>query len=248
VNKLNKIGIIGYGVVGRAIAHGFKLNRNLVYINDIKPNIENFSKKNLMALCDYIFICVPTPENNGKIDLSFITGVLKELSKYKGNPIIIIKSTIVPGTTHKLEQIFPFKFAVNPEFLRQEKAEKDFMDPSRIVIGASDRQVGKKVLTLFEKWKCPKILTDPITAETIKYISNAFLTYKVAFACEVAHISKIIGVDAKEVMDVVCMDARINSSHLDPTLGPISIDSPCLPKDLISLITYLENKSYSSEL
>ena len=110
------------------------------------------------------------------------------------------------------------------------------------MIGSSHREITKKVVKAYKAWKCPIIETDPTTAETAKLISNCFLTLKVAYACEAAKICGVLGVNAKEVMDIVCMDPRIGKSHLDPTLGPVSKESACLPKDAMALIQDLESR------
>jgi UDPglucose 6-dehydrogenase len=123
----------------------------------------------------------------------------------------------------------------------------DFLNPDRIVVGTSSTFAETKLRRLYGIWKCPKFFTDATTAETIKYVSNAFFTTKVAFACEISNICKVLGVNAEEVMNVVSLDSRIGKSHLDPTLGKIPNNSACLPKDMSALIRFLEQKRYKSK-
>ena len=236
-----KIGVIGFGTVGEAIAKGFNFLGYRVYVND-KEKFAIYSKKYLMENCDVTFICVQTPpKEDGSIDLSRIYEVIDEVAKYKPKSVIVIKSTVTPGTTVKLSKEYPeITFAVNPEFLRHKHALTDFINPSKIVIGAEDRGVAFKISSLYSKIKVPKIITDPTTAETIKYINNAFLSLKVAFSNEVKNICETLKVDPREVMYAVCLDRRINPSHLDPVKGLIS--GKCLPKDLYAIIKLCENK------
>jgi UDPglucose 6-dehydrogenase len=245
-----RIGVVGYGTVGKAATQAFRERGHSVYINDVKLVEGGVSKAHLMELCDIIFICVETPcQLDGCIDLSRVEEVVSDLCTRPGNPVLVVKSTVVPGTTVRLASEFPeVRFAANPEFCRQSHAYEDFMYPDRIVIGALDPGIADQVAEAYKGWNCPIVKTDPTTAETIKYVANAFFTLKVAYACEVARICRVLGVDAKEVMDAVCMDRRINPSHLDPTKGSIPRSSPCLPKDLSALIKHLKGKGYDSKL
>ena len=251
-----KIGIVGNGAVGNTTATGFRAKGHDVYTNDLKHSEKEkiYDKKFLMDTCDLIFICVPTPPKlDGTLDTVCVDQAVMELHAVKkqesNNPLIIIRSTVTPGTTLRLANQFPtLKFASNPEFLRMNHALHDFLHPERIVIGAHDEKIASKVAEAYVGWDCPIIITDPNTAETIKLVANCFLAYKVAFSCEVAGFCKALGMNAKEVMDAVCMDSRIGPSHLDPSKGPIPRNSHCLPKDMAGLIRYLEINGYDSRL
>lgn len=204
-----------------------------------------------MEECDVIFVCVPTPmKKDGSIDLSYVdsaVGALYEFKREENNPIIVIKSTIVPETTQNLqEKYLGFRFAVNPEFMRMGSSLSDFLNPDRIVVGTEESTAKQILEKLYEEWKCPKIFTNSKTAEMIKYTSNAFLTMKVAFACEIAEICNFLEIDSSAVMNAVGMDKRINHSHLNPVLGKILKNSACLPKDIMALIKYLQSKGYQS--
>jgi UDPglucose 6-dehydrogenase len=249
-----KIGIVGTGNVGHAASEGFKARGHEVWVNDVRHIPNNTDKSTMYRGCDLIFICVPTPSlADGNIDLANIRMVLEDFRKlwYKGNKaIFVIKSTVTPGTTRKLEATYPFfKISCNPDFLREEHAVKDFKDPDRIVIGANNSFVMDQVRLAYASWKTtPQIWTDTTTAETIKYLSNIYLIAKVAFSQESKHICELLGVDPKTVLDGVSLDRRINRSHLDPDKGKIPLDSPCLPKDLRAFQSSLvEICGYNSE-
>jgi UDPglucose 6-dehydrogenase len=130
------IGIIGFGFVGRAIAHGFSLHAKVrVYdkYNDIYDNIES-----TVNCSDFIFVSVPTPmREDGSQDISNLEDAIVNIVKVlKGNKIVIIKSTIIPGTTRKLAERFPqLSFVFSPEFLTQRTADIDFINPARIILG-----------------------------------------------------------------------------------------------------------------
>ena len=255
-----EIGIVGYGVVGRAAVEGFRNKGFKVYVNDVRGNLDTYNvcdKKTMVRTCDAIFVCVGTPMGkHGEIDLYQVNEAVDKLVFFAGNshiekkPVIIIKSTVVPGTTHRYVELYPhIKFGCNPEFMRQEHAEKDFLDPDRIVVGTESTRAKEVLTEIYAPWmRTPKLWTDFKTAELIKYLSNSFLVAKVAFACEMQKISKLIGCDPEVVMNGVVYDRRINKSHLNPLLGPISQNSPCLPKDLMALIQFLSNVGYESEM
>lgn len=257
------LGVVGYGYVGKAVTEVFRKLGFKVYVNDIDENksakafLDVCDKKTMVQKCDAIFVCVGTPEGlHGNIDLYQVNNVVDKLAFYSSNgrltkkPLIIIKSTVVPGTTKTYAELHKhLLFAANPEFFRQESSVKDFQNPDRIVVGTESETAKELMSELYLPWTTtPKVYTDFCTAELIKYVSNAFLVMKVAFACEVQKISKLLGCNAETVMDAVTLDRRINKSHLNPSLGRIPADSPCLPKDLSALIEFLKCFKYDSHL
>lgn len=251
-----KIGIVGSGAVGKTVAFGFRFKGHDVYINDLKhfKKEKIYDKRFLMNACDLVFVCVPTPPKlDGSLDTAYVERAVEELHNVRrhegNNPIIVIKSTVIPGTTLRLANKFPrLKFAFNPEFLRMKHARYDVLHPDRIVIGARTTRIANEVAKAYEGWSCPIIITELNTAEIIKLVANCFLAFKVAYSSEVASFCKVLGLNAKKVMDAVCLDRRIGTSHLDPTKGPIPRNSHCLPKDMSGLIRYLETKGYDSRL
>jgi UDPglucose 6-dehydrogenase len=250
-----RLGVVGFGKVGKACTQAFR-HYHEVYVNDVADIAPEKSVplKFLAENCEAIFICVPTPASeNGSANLKIIYNVIGALHSalFNGryNPLIVLKSTVPPKTTLTLRMKFPrLRFACNPEFLRENHAYEDMMAPDRIVMGAFMTEDMNVLGKVYERWSCRKIFCDPTTAETIKYLSNAFLTTKVAFACEVAKICEIYGVDSGLVFEGMGYDKRIGRSHLDPRLGPLKKESPCLPKDLKALIKNLESHRYESRL
>ena len=250
---MTTIGVVGYGVVGEAVTKGFKKRGFKVLVNEVqsenKPKISQ-SKGLLLKWCDFIFICVGTPPtSDGRMNDGYLIHTLNEFSDIdKANPreelpIFVIKSTILPGTAKALEEAYPrFRFAVNPEFLTQKHAERDFLNPDRIIVGASDDRVAFEVLHLYDSWSCARCVTSPIAAELIKHLSNAYLLTKIAFACEMQRLCQHYFIDDMDaVYKGVTSDHRIDKSHLNPLFGRIPFDSPCLPKDLLALIKALKD-------
>lgn len=247
------LGIIGYGTVGKALTTVFEQKGYDVYVNDTRVLGKewNYHKSVLKQNCDVIFICVPTPVKNGKMDLSIVESCLNDLDfSSDNNPLIVIKSTVLPDFTTRMQMKYPnLRIAFNPEFLRARTPVQDFEHPDRILIGTTNPEDADLLLQVYENWGItPRIVCDPTTAEAVKMLSNALLVHKVAFACEVAEICKRLDVDMSLVMDYVLMDKRFNPSHLDPSLGKIASSSPCLPKDLIALISALQKLGYDSQL
>jgi len=242
-----KIGIIGFGYVGSALAYGLKKFGHEIKICDIDKEKIKTAKRSFKATekvenlldSEIIFICVPTPsKKDGSCDTSIVENVVIELAnKIKKRTIIVIKSTIIPGTTDKLitkNKNSKISILVNPEFLRAKTALKDFLTPDRIVIGGYDRRAMKVLAKIYEPFNTPIVLTEPKIAEMVKYASNAFLATKVSFANQIKLICDKLKINSKEVMKIVTMDHRIHPSHLDPTKGPY--EGPCLPKDILALI------------
>ena len=248
---MTTIGVVGYGVVGKAVTEGFKQSFP-VYVNDVNKKVYPYiqPKKILLDNCDFIFICVGTPpDSHGRMNDGYLIHTLNEFSDIleanprDKTPIFVIKSTILPGTTKALEEAYPrFRFAVNPEFLTAKSALKDFLNPDRIIVGASLDEVAMEVLHLYDSWSCARCVTSPIAAELIKHLSNAYLLTKIAFACEMQRLCQHYFIDDMDtVYKGVTSDHRVDKSHLNPLLGRIPFDSPCLPKDLLALLKALED-------
>jgi UDPglucose 6-dehydrogenase len=198
---------------------------------------------------DASFICVGTPDKGGMIDLSYIQEVAKAIGKalrsHQGFHVVIVKSTVIPGTT--LNVVKPlleefsgkkayegFGLAMNPEFLREGVAVHDCVEPDSVVIGTQDEQ-SKAVLKKIYAWvPSEKVTHVGITAaEAIKYAKNSFLALKVTFANEWANFCDQIGVDVKEVMTALGKDQRISPLFLRN--GP-GYGGSCFPKDVNAII------------
>src|SRR5581483_10474810 len=177
-------------------------------------------------------------------DLTQVRTAAAALAPYlKDGAIVVNKSTVPIGTADRVDQIIErhlpperrgLRFGVvsNPEFLREGNAVADFMHPDRVVLGATRREDAEQVAALYAPLKCPTLITDPRTAEMIKYASNAFLATKISFINEVASICERLGADVRLVAEGMGRDARIGRAFLDAGLG---WGGSCFPKDVRAL-------------
>ncbi len=237
VQRKVNIGIVGYGIVGQAVAYGFSNNNILIYdkykeFNPLKEVIKN---------SDYIFICLPTPIKKDKlgIDLSIIDKNIAEVSKFTNgtDKIVIIKSTVIPGTTEDYIKRYPKTlFCFNPEFLTERAFLQDFINTDRIIIGANNSLIFRKVSAIYQSImpNTPIFQTDPTTAEIVKYMANCLLATKVIFANEIYDICEKLNINYEEVKKMVAFDKRIGGSHLDVT-SLRGFGGKCFPKDLLAL-------------
>jgi UDPglucose 6-dehydrogenase len=215
---------------------------------------------------DITFIAAGTPsQSDGSIDLQYIEKsageIRKALKKKKSYHLIVVKSTVVPGTTEKLVKPIiekhsgkhcgvDFGLCMNPEFLRQGLAIHDTLSPDRIVIGEYDQKSGDILESLYRDFcgeKTPPIIrTNPSTAELIKYASNAFLATKISFVNTIANIcQKTPGIDAAIVAKAIGLDKRIGPLFLNAGLG---YGGSCFPKDVKALIAHSKTLGYNPEL
>jgi GDP-mannose 6-dehydrogenase len=199
---------------------------------------------------DLALVCVGTPSQaNGDLDMTFLERVCNDIgTALRGDDryfVVVIRSTLLPGTTRSL--IIPvlerasgrqvgrdLGVCVNPEFLREGSAVADFFDPPKVIIGASDDRACELARQVAEQEPAPVVETDIEIAETTKYVDNAWHALKVAFANEVGTFAKHHDVDAHRVMDIFCLDDKLNLSakYLKP--GP-AFGGSCLPKDVRAL-------------
>jgi UDPglucose 6-dehydrogenase/GDP-mannose 6-dehydrogenase len=221
------------------------------------------SAKDALVGADIVFIAVGTPFDGVKIDLSFIKTVCAELApwlaKAKNNPVIIVKSTVVPTTTDKvviplLEKLSrktagkDFGVCVNPEFLREGCAVSDFSNPDRIVIGGTDAAGIEKVKKIYGWTDAPIVVTNPRTAEMIKYASNSLLATLVSFSNEIANLSSAAGdIDIRDVTEGLHLDFRlnpvVNGKRVNPNVltyieAGCGFGGSCFPKDVNSLVSF----------
>ena len=190
-----------------------------------------------------IFIAVGTPQGqDGSADLSYVLNVVNNLANIIKTPkIIITKSTVPAGTGAKIrkiiDQINPnnqISLASNPEFLREGFAIDDFLNPDRIIIGCEDEASKKILAKIYQPLANHKIIfSDIITAELIKYASNAFLATKISFINEMANLCEILDGDIKTLSQGIGLDSRIGQKFLNP--GP-GFGGSCFPKDIQAIL------------
>ena len=199
-----------------------------------------------MADAEFVFLCVQTPQgDDGAADLTYIRQAATEIGPELAPECVVInKSTVPVGSTRVVEQALGRDdvFVVsNPEFLREGSAVHDCLNPDRIVIGSDDQAAAMRVAALFESLKAPLVITDPASAETIKYASNAFLATKVSFVNALANVCEAVGADVREVVLGMGYDKRIGFEFLKP--GP-GWGGSCFPKDTLAMVHIAEDAGY----
>tara|TARA_R110000824_G_scaffold368992_1_gene558385 strand:+ start:1952 stop:2800 length:849 start_codon:yes stop_codon:yes gene_type:complete len=233
------IGIVGNGFVGSAIVAGFTLSVKEVRIYDTNSNRATHSLQDTVN-SDFIFVGVPTPMNSfdGALDLSIMDRVLQEINENnkRQDNIVIIKSTVVPGTVEKYIEAYPnLNIVYNPEFLTERAARLDFINSSRIVIGGTPENL-QKVKSLYRlRFPYKTIVeTDITTAQFIKYMANCFFAVKIAFMNEMKQGADAMNVDWDSAMRGFTLDGRIGNSHLDVPGhdGLRGFGGKCFPKDI----------------
>ena len=242
---MNKIGVVGYGYVGRATGEGFATNpdNKIFWYDKFKESPNTLDE--VVENSDFIFIAVPTPifADYSGMDMSIVEEVIGEVAEKIKDPgkIVIIKSTSLPGTTKKMaEKYSHVNFAMNPEFLTQKNANADFLKPFRTVIGCEAPDVGERVKKLYESILPENqkyIITDTVSAEVIKYMSNLILASKVLLANEFYELSQKVGANYLDVQKGVEADPRIGT-HLGvpgPD-GDRGFGGACFPKDMVGIL------------
>ena len=235
------VGVIGNGFVGESQAFAFSPTCK-VKIFDKDP-LKSINVLNDVLSSDFIFVCVPTPmKKDGSQDFSFIENVFDNAEK---GPIYIIKSTILPGSTKKLQDKFnELDIVFSPEFLTERTAKLDMLTQTRIVFGGN-KTLTKKCEELFSQRFMNKtfIHTDSTTAEYIKYMNNNFFAAKVSIMNEYYRLAKKIGVDWNTAMHGFSADQRIGDSHLHvpgPD-GKFGFGGTCFPKDINALMSFAKD-------
>lgn len=249
------IGVIGQGFVGKAVADAFRTVSALTvetYDKFIQEK-STMSLVELVAACQFIFVCVPTPMNDdGSCDTSIVEDVVAEIAMHMDSTdntrIVIIKSTIPPGTTDMLNRRHAkdgLEVIFNPEFLNARSAYDDFITQDHVVLGG-DPAACTKVAQLFRQFlpSSKMCVTDAKTAETIKYVKNCFFATKVSFANEMYQICQKLNVDYTKMIDIAQNDSRMGWEHWKvpgPTPSPDGKLKPgfsnvCLPKDLQAFV------------
>jgi len=179
---------------------------------------------NAVEGAEFVFLCVQTPQGeDGSADMTYVRDAAAEIGPLlRPEAIVINKSTVPVGSTRVVEQAMGRQdvFVVsNPEFLREGSAVHDCLHPDRIVIGSDDQAAAMRVAKLFESLKAPLVITDPASAETIKYASNAFLASKISFVNALANVCEAVGADVSEVVLGMGFDKRIGFEFLKPGPG-----------------------------
>ena len=238
-----KIGIIGQGFVGTAVREGLKQHYD-IHTYDLKEKCTCESILELVDESDVIFVCVPTPmKKDGSCDISIVESVIDEIEDVDiSGKIVVIKSTVPPGTTERLNKKYKnISVVFNPEFLTEANFIEDFKNQDRIIIGGI-RPASTKVRQLFYKAfpNAHIIKTSSTIAEMVKYTTNCFLSTKVSFANEMKQICDKIDVDYDKVIEYATYDERLGKSHwsVPGPDGHYGFGGSCFPKDINALIRF----------
>ena len=232
-----KIGVIGGGYVGGTVSGFFREAGADVRVYD------KFRPQDPLAEVlkqDYIFIAVPTNFDGTAIDLSAMDDAMANAAKSEARAVII-KSTVIPGTTEKYQKQYPhLKIIFNPEFLTELTAYQDFKYPDRQIVGYTPQsyEIASDILNLLPLAPFSRII-PAAAAEMAKYFGNTWFSVKVVFANQMYDLCQALGIDYNLVKDSVAADRRIGRSHLDPLHGGYrGYGGKCLPKDTRALIKF----------
>ncbi len=228
------VAIIGDGVVGGALRAWFTAQQIDAPAYD---PLKGLTDRSVLAHADVIFVCVPTPYTPGRgFDDRFLLDAVRGVPDAK---CVVIKSTVLPGTTDLLQGRYPnHRFLFNPEFLREATALEDMMSPDREIVGHTDKSRDDAPAVLHILPPAPfNRICHAAEAEMAKYVANCFLAAKVSYFNEVFDLCERLRIDYEGVRDIVAADARIGASHSDVFDGGYrGYGGKCLPKDSRALL------------
>ena len=233
------IGIIGQGFVGNAIYQKFK-NYYKINTYDLDSSRCNSNEQETLNN-EIVFICLPTPMNrDGSCNTSIVEGVVRRCFEFGTTKTVVIKSTVSPGTTRRLNEKFEGLHVVfNPEFLTERNAVEDYNNQKRIILGGP-RPATTNLKRIFSKVfpNADIIKTDSTHAEMVKYLTNTFLSVKVSFANEIYQLCNLLEIDYDKVVEYATYDKRLGDSHWNVPGhdGDFGFGGHCFPKDLSALL------------
>jgi UDPglucose 6-dehydrogenase len=200
--------------------------------------------------CEFAYLCVQTPQGeDGAADLTYLQAAAAEIAAVlPADSIVVNKSTVPVGSTKVVERVLgrhDVRVVSNPEFLREGSAVNDWLKPDRVVIGSDDPSAATRVSALYDATSGHVIITDPASAETIKYAANAFLATKISFVNAVAAVCEAVGADVNDVVLGLGYDKRIGHEFLKP--GP-GWGGSCFPKDTKAMVRIAEDAGYDFNL
>ena len=245
ISNMEQIGIVGQGFVGNAVYEGMKNHFNcLTYDKDKTKYSSAQGIEEIVINCSVVFVCVPTPmSKSGECNLSILNTALKEINdhciQWSKNIIAVVKSTIPPNTTESLNKLYSnCNIVFNPEFLTEANAVEDYKNQNRIIIGG-ERPHTSEVKRIFSKAfpKIPIIKTSATIAETIKYVTNTFLSMKVSYANEIYQLCEALDIDYDKVIEYARYDDRLGNTHwsVPGPDGDFGFGGHCFPKDIAAL-------------
>ena len=262
-----KIGIVGKGFVGTAVQFGFSPNVGCdadIKIYDKDPNKSTHTLDETVNESNFIFLSVPTPANeDGSMNTTIVEDALLNISlvnqrEQESSPIILLRSTVVPGTTRRLQEKYPnLNIVFNPEFLTERSALFDFINQTRFIVGSGDSFMqqynAEKVADLFRDRfgeSISIIETNYETAELIKYMTNTFFCTKISFLNEMYQIADKCGAIWEDAVEGFVRDGRIGHSHLNVPGhdGKFGFGGSCFPKDIQAMMHFAETLGVESNV
>ena len=248
--KISKhIGIIGSGFVGSAVRYGFSPNVGVdakIRVYDKNPSKSLHTLEEVVIESDIIFLSVPTPSNkDGTINVDIVDEALNDMNVYAASVdnIVLLRSTVVPGTTRKLQEKYSnLRIVFNPEFLTERSANFDFINQTRFILGGNSDDI-KEVSELFRQrfgHSISIVETNYETAELIKYMTNTFFATKISFLNDMKLLSDECGAIWEHTLEGFVRDGRVGHSHLNVPGhdGKYGFGGSCFPKDIQALINY----------
>ena len=251
-----KIGIIGNGFVGSSVAFGFSPQTGCdgvevkIYDKDERKSLNTF--EDVINESEFIFVSVPTPSNeDGSINTDIVEDVFDRMNRhnYSKDNIFLLRSTITPGTTRRIqENCRRLRIVFNPEYLTERSAKFDFINQARFILGGPDKDSRflDRVEELY-KWRfgysIPVIKTNYETAEFVKYMNNCFNATKISFMNEMKQISDVSGVVWEDAVESFLRDGRVGHSHVSvpgPD-GKLGFGGSCFPKDIQAMVHFAES-------
>ncbi|MDP6642251.1 MAG: hypothetical protein QGF74_02655 [Candidatus Nanoarchaeia archaeon] len=255
-----KVGIIGVGFVGGATKHVLDKAHNVFPYDKFKSPYNTSRHLEVIAKeARATFICVPTPmKESGEIDYSPIHNSLQslqdkveEIERDPSGLLVVIKSTAVSGSTDKLDKEYPFKFAVNPEFLREKTAIDDMENTNRVVLGVEDKWSEDLLMEIYKPVfpNAHYSIVNRKTAEMIKYAANVTLTGQIMVANVICKICEEQGIDYSTLRKEILLDERIGTNTEVPGPdGDYGVGGKCFPKDLLASTFLAKELNISVEL
>ena len=254
----SSIGVIGQGFVGSAIREGLSNYYN-VLTYDIKSELCNSDTMfDVIKKSEITFVCLPTPmKKDGSCYLGIVEDTVLKIDDYCANnnlenKILVLKSTIPPGTTKGIsKKCKNVTLVFSPEFLTEANSFDDFKNQTRIIIGGP-RPASSKVKTMFRKAfpTIPIVKTDSTHAESVKYFINCFLSLKVSFSNEMFQLCNSLGIDYDKIVEYALYDNRLGKSHFSVP-GPdghLGFGGHCFPKDLAALINVMAENNVDCKM
>jgi UDPglucose 6-dehydrogenase len=244
-----KIGIIGKGFVGGAMYENFKEYYS-VEVYDKDETKKTMDLEQLVNWAQLLFVCVPTPmrELDGACDYSIVESVVKEISLINKDKVVVIKSTVPPGTTNRLSEETGMSICFNPEFLTEANYIFDFKYQPLIVIGSDHEGLYDIIYDLYVDFnhrvgaRGQIVRATTKEAEMFKYLANCFLATKVIFLNEMYKLCQTTGIDYTRVADIARLDRRLGHTHwkVPGPDGKFGFGGSCFPKDMNALAHFAD--------